>query len=208
MTKRGSYIALAVLVCTSAGVAAQGTHAPTTSGDSFHYRADRQIVTYENGHLLSQEGGWRESDGLRQFAQAHAGDAGGNFIVFHDADGVIHEIAGRQINTEVQAIYAPMRALNVQQEALAAQQKPLAAQQHALGEQMRAAATPAEMATLGREQGRIGHLQGVIGQQQGAIGQQQGAVGRAFYARLQTAIDTCLREGSCPVVGRVDVARR
>lgn len=185
---------------------AQAASTPSTTSavaqedNAFHYRSDRQVIVYQSGHLLSQEGGWREGEALRQVAAANSALAGGNFILFQDGQGPIRQLVAPSAIARVQAAYAPMEALNVQQSAFAKQQKPLAAQQSALATAMKAAATPAQMGEIGREQGRIGHIQGQIGHEQGIIGQQQGTVGRAFYTQLQTVIDACLHNGTCSVV--------
>lgn len=185
--------------------AAQTSTSPAPDGD-FHYRPDRQIVVYENGHMLTQEGGWSESNALRRYAAAHPTLAGGNFVLFQDAGGPIRQLTQPESLARVQATYAPMKALNAQQAALATQQKPLALQQSALATEMRAAGSPAQMTEIGQRQGKIGRQQGEIGHQQGVIGQQQGTVGRAFYAQLQSILDACLQNNTCPAVAAPDTA--
>ena len=56
MTKRMFQVAPVLAACTLMSLAAQASHAAAGDSDS-HDRADRQIVVYENGHVLSQEGG-------------------------------------------------------------------------------------------------------------------------------------------------------
>lgn len=176
----------------------------TVSADDVHYRPDRQVIVYENGHLLTQEGGWAQSSPLRVYAAAHQTLAGGNFILFQDADGPIRQLTDRKTLAELEATYAPMKALNLQQRALAEQQKPLAAQQSALATEMRSAATPAQMTEIGQRQSNIGRQQGQLGHQQGLIGQQQGTIGRAFYTQLQSILDSCLQANTCPAIPSSD----
>lgn len=140
-------------------------------------------------------GSWHGTTDLARYAQDHAG----TYIVFVDK-GVLRRLENPNRLAEAQHLYEPMRALETKQRALAAEQQPLAAQQRALGTQQRAATDPDEMRRIGAIQTEIGAQQGNIGRIQGTIGRQQGEIGRAFHARVESMLDACLADGTCPRV--------
>lgn len=148
------------------------------------------------GNDVSLNGSWQHGDALSRYAHEHAG----HYIVFLDGDQ-LHRMDSASDVTQAEQAYAPMLPLEVRQKALADQQKPLSDQQRTLAEQQRAAVgNPAEQGRIGQEQGDLGRQQGEIGRKQGEIGRQQGEVARAFYAKVQTMINTCLANNTCPRV--------
>lgn len=138
---------------------------------------------------------WGQGDTLEEYVHSHPG----RYLVFSQ-EGVLHRLDREPDVHAAEAAYAPMQALEARQKALAAQQRPLAEQQKALAAEMRGASTPVEMQRIGAAQGSLGRQQGEIGGKQGEIGRRQGELGRALNASVQRMIDTCLRDGSCPVV--------
>ncbi len=156
-----------------------------------------------SGSSVMLNGAWEDGSPLNLYAHAHQG----HYIVFWQ-EGTLHRLDTPARIADIERDYAPMAPLAARQKELAARQKPFAEQQKTLAAQQRAAAgNPAEQGRIGGEQGKIGQLQGDIGRQQGEIGRQQGEIGRAVYAKVQTMLDGCLADRSCPAVAS-ESARR
>ena len=155
----------------------------------------RPFALVSGSSVVTINGQWKALGALTRYAQSHAG----HYLAFLQ-DGTLRRLEDPAKVAEAERLYAPMGALAAKQEALAAEQRPLAAQQQALGVQQRAATDPETMGRIGAQQGALGAQQGALGAKQGEIGRQQGELGRAFYQRVQTMLDACLADRTCPRV--------
>lgn len=147
-------------------------------------------------------GSWSGSAPLLRYAQSHTG----TYVVFSEG-GVLRRLDTPARMLELERAQAPMRELEAKQKALGAEQTPLEEQQRRLEAQQQAAQDPQEHSRVGIVQGAIGREQGTIGRVQGEIGRQQGEVGRAFNGKVQSMIEDCFRDKSCPLVA-TETARR
>jgi hypothetical protein len=196
--KIASVALLGVMVAVAGAQAVVPVKSTTVESRSGNRRAylvklDGQ-ADYQMG-VWSGSTGWESGDRLRTYAKANAG----SYVVFL-LDGAIYRVSDVKQLQELAPLFEPLRQLGKQQAALGSVQQPLSAQQKALSAEMRATNDPATQGQIGSVQGSIGQVQGEIGRQQGIIGKQQGQLGALLDERVQSLIDTCLREKSCAVV--------
>ncbi len=142
--------------------------------------------------VVTAEGDWKESEGLRAYGTAHPG----SYIVFAN-EGSLMLLQKPSEIAEAAKLYRPLEALGEEQAKLGAKQTPLNQKQAVLGRQMKEATGAEEMRRIGAEQGKVGAEQGALGREQGRLGQEQGSAGRTFYNNVQTALGQCLARRSC-----------